>query len=715
MEDASPSGARFKARLSKAWTTIRLWVILVLGIVGSTAALSIPQNGVGDAFGLQVGDVAPQDILAPYALTYTSDVLTEQARQAAADAVPLVYDAPDASVARQQLERLQAALDYIEAVRADTFSDVAQKTSDLTAMADIPLDAETASALLKLNEAQWQTVKAEAQSVLEQVMRNEIRQDRLEEARRTIPALVSISLPESQAALVVTLTTPFIAPNAVPNVEATELLQEQAREAVEPISKSFVAGETIISRGELVTALDLEALEHYGLLKAPDPWQQIAVRALLVILLAGLFSLYGLRVHPDKLSNINLATMVAVLFVVTTLGMQVMIPERTVLPYIFPAATLPIFLAVFFGPGMGVVASIIVGALAGFLAPRGLELALYTVFGGALASLMVGKAERLASFTWAGIAASAGSALVVIIFRFPDPATDLLGKASLLGASIVSGLLSASLGFGLLLILGNLLGITTNLQLIELSRPDHPLLQLLLRNAPGTYQHSLQVANLTEQAARAIGANPLLARVGALYHDIGKATKPQFFIENQVAGQNVHEQLDATTSADIIISHVEQGMELARKYRLPPSIKAFISEHHGTMQTSYQYRQAVDAAGGDEKNVDRRSFIYPGPRPRSKETALLMLADGVEAKARAEAPSSEEEIDKLVRWVIDDRLAKGQLDRTDLTLKDLDTIRKSFVSTLKNIYHPRIRYPQPQDASDSPLSKRQEATPTRQT
>jgi putative nucleotidyltransferase with HDIG domain len=242
-------------------------------------------------------------------------------------------------------------------------------------------------------------------------------------------------------------------------------------------------------------------------------------------------------------------------------------------------------------------------------------------------------------------------------------------------------------------LIGNLLGMTTSLQLIELSRPDHPLQQYILRNSPGTYQHSLQVSNLAEQAARAIGANALLTRVGALYHDAGKAQRPQFFIENQMPDQNVHEQLDPTTSAGIIVDHVRDGLELARKYRLPKGIQAFITEHHGDMETGYQLNQALNSAGGEEGKIDRSQFRYPGPAPQSRETALLMLADGVEAKARADRPSDKEEIDQLVRWVIEDRLSKGQLDRVDLTLRDLDTIRRSFVSTLKNMYHPRIRYP----------------------
>jgi putative nucleotidyltransferase with HDIG domain len=373
-----------------------------------------------------------------------------------------------------------------------------------------------------------------------------------------------------------------------------------------------------------------------------------------------------------------------------------------VLPYFFPAATIPILLAILVSPGMGLMAAVALGAAGGFLAPRGLELGLYFILTGVMAALMIGRAERLSSFIWAGLAADLAGVAVVVIFRLPDPTTDLRGMAELLGGAIAGGVVSAGLAFGLLLLIGNLLGITTNLQLIELSRPDHPLLQLLLRSAPGSYQHSLQVANLAEQAARAIGANPLLTRVGALYHDVGKALRPQFFIENQIPGHNIHEQLDPATSSSMILNHVQDGIELARKHRLPRAIADFIPEHHGTLETSYQYHAAMQAAEGNGDNVDPADFTYPGPKPRTRETAILMLADGVEAKGRAEMPEDEAAIDVLVHWVIDDRLAKGQLDRTDLTLKDLDTIRRSFVATLKSIYHPRIRYPDTRPELETP-------------
>lgn len=710
MESSGNTSLSIGERLRRRWLSIRLGLIFLLGLVGTTLVFSLPQSQRDSTFILQIGDVAPQDILAPYALTFTSEALSDAARQAAADNVSDIYDPPDSGVARDQMERLRATLDFIDTVLADANASIEQKLVDLGSLVDVRLNNEEAQAILNLPQARWEAIKLETISVLEQVMRSEIREGRVEEARRRVPALVSITFPETQAALVSRLASAFVAPNALLNREATAAAQEAAQAQVNPVSKSYAAGETIVSRGDIIVALDIEGLQAYGLLKPPDPWQTVVIRALLVLLLGSTITLFLTRSHPVQIRNVRLASVLSLIFIFLAIGMQLMIPDHTVLPYVFPAATVPMLLTVLFSPGLGIMTSMAIGALAGFMTPRGLEVGLYVMISATMASLVIGRAERLSSFFWAGLASALSAATIVVIFRFPDPATDLLGKVTISGAAVLSGMLSASLAFGLLLLVGSLVGITTSLQLIELSRPDHPLLQLILRNAPGTYQHSLQVANLAEQAARAIGANALLARVGALYHDAGKAHQPQFFIENQVPGQNVHEQLDPKTSASIIIGHVRDGLELARKYRLPQRIQDFISEHHGLLETSYQYQTALNAARGDQDQVDRSDFVYQGPKPRSRETALLMLADGVEAKARADMPENEQEIDQLVRWVIEDRLSQRQLDRTDLTLKDLDTIRRSFVNTLKNMYHPRLRYPE-KEAEAEP----QKSTPTDQT
>jgi hypothetical protein len=216
-----------------------------------------------------------------------------------------------------------------------------------------------------------------------------------------------------------------------------------------------------------------------------------------------------------------------------------------------------------------------------------------------------------------------------------------------------------------------------------------------LQNAPGSYQHSLQVAIMAEQAAEKIGADALLVRVGAIYHDAGKALNPSFFIENQVPGKlNPHDDLDPAESAQTIIRHVTDSVLLAKKFHLPSRMIDFMREHHGTLITRYQYAKALEAADNDPGKIDLRLFRYPGPRPQSRETALLMLADGAQARARAELPQDEEHIRSLVRKNIEFCQHEGQLDDTRLTLRDLNTISESFINTLKNTYHPRIRYPE---------------------
>ena len=232
------------------------------------------------------------------------------------------------------------------------------------------------------------------------------------------------------------------------------------------------------------------------------------------------------------------------------------------------------------------------------------------------------------------------------------------------------------------------------MQLQEISHPDFPLLQMFLRKAPGTYQHSLQVANLAQQAAEKIEADPLLTRVGALFHDIGKVSDASFFIENQAPGNlNTHVDITPEEAAQKIIHHVLEGVALAHKYRLPRRIDDFILEHHGTMVTRYQYNQALEKAGGDASKVDMDQFRYPGPRPGSRETAILMIADGSEARARAEGAESDDDLRTIVRSVIERVQKENQLDNAPLTMRDLSLITDSFVTTLRGTYHPRIQYP----------------------
>jgi putative nucleotidyltransferase with HDIG domain len=262
----------------------------------------------------------------------------------------------------------------------------------------------------------------------------------------------------------------------------------------------------------------------------------------------------------------------------------------------------------------------------------------------------------------------------------------------LVAYGVINGILAATGALAGLYIVTALFNLPTGIKLAELSQSGQPLLQRLLREAPGTYQHSLQVANLAEQAANAIGANADLVRVAAMYHDIGKMLNAAFFTENQVEGVNPHDVLnDPARSADIIISHVTDGEKMARQYRLPTRIRDFILEHHGT-QVLYFYDQAVEQAGSDT-NLDKEQFTYPGPRPRSRETGILMLADSCEAAVRSRKPSKKQEIAEIIQQIFDKKIDEGQLDDSGLTLTDIKVTQKIFVDMLQAVFHPRISYP----------------------
>lgn len=672
----------------------RIFLLLLTSIL-AWGAMVLPLAIRQPVAPLQVGDVATQDIQAPYDLSYVSEVLTEQAREEARSRVAPVYLPADPAIARRQIEKLRLTLNFITNVRFDTFATPEQKITDLSNIQDIHLSAEIAEAILELSDSRWQTIQQESLSVLEQVMRRTIREDQLEDARRSIPTLISFSLPEDQAIIVTELVTPFVVPNSLFSPEQTEQAREEAARKIEPIAKTYLAGETIIRRGQIITPLAWEALSAYNLIQ-PSNQQENILAAFALVGLIGVFTgLYFNRRKMPLIENLKGLVLLSITFLVFLYGAKIVIPNRTVIPYIYPVPAFALSLASLFSLEAGLIFPMILSILAAYGLPNSLDLTLYYILTSMVGVLVMGKGRRIANYFWAGIAIGLTGTAVILAYRLPDTFTDLLGIATLSGVSFLNGLASASLTLLFQFLFAQLLGITTALQLMDLLRPDHPLLQHILRTMPGSYQHSLQVSNLAEQAAEAIGADALLTRVGAIYHDIGKSLNPSFFIENQIGNKiDVHDDLDPEEAAQIIIRHITDGVVLAQKYRLPKRIQDFILEHHGTLITRYQYSQALKAAGGDPSKVDKDKFRYPGPPPQSRETAILMLADGVEARARAELPKDDEELRNIIRGVIEFCQKEGQLDNTNLTLRDLNLITESFIKTLRNTYHPRIKYPE---------------------
>jgi putative nucleotidyltransferase with HDIG domain len=383
-----------------------------------------------------------------------------------------------------------------------------------------------------------------------------------------------------------------------------------------------------------------------------------------------------------------------------------MVPGHTVLPYLLPMAALSIMLAVLIEVQLSILVTILIGLIIGYVADGSLEFTAYAVLGGLVGAFSLGRVDRVNRLLWSGVYVSLMNLAVVLVFRGIGSNVDPMGLVQLIAAGVANGVFSASLTLIGFFLAGNFLGITTSLQLHELARPTQPLLRQLLLRAPGTYHHSLLVSNLAEQAAERIGADALLTRVGAYYHDVGKMVRPYFFVENQMEGVNVQDRLDPQTSAQIIISHVKDGIDLAKKYRVPRDVRDFIPEHQGTGIIKYFYHQAVERAD-DPSLLDEDDFRYPGPKPQSKETAIVMLADSCEAAVRASHPTSIEEVDKIVRRIVTDKLTSGELDECDLTTRDLDQVRSAFVEMLHGVFHPRVKYPEgvkEEPAGDSPVT-----------
>lgn len=673
-------------------------IFLVVLSVLMYAAIVSPQLLSLNSPTIVVGQVATQDILAKQDITYVSKVLTEQKRSEAMNSVLDIYTLPDTNIARQQMEQLRNALAFITSVRSDVYASPEQKIKDLAAMDDVQLSGKAVENVLAINDARWLAVEQEAIAVLEQLMRVMIRPDGMEQTRSQVPSMVSLALSPNQAGIVTELAEAFLAPNSTFSEEMTAEARSTAEQAVEPIMRSFVVGQTIVQRGEIIDEVDLEALEQFGLANPKQRWQDYAGSAALVLLMGGFLLLY-LRYASNLANQVRSLVLISLLMLLFLAGARLVTFGHVVIPYLFPMAGFSLLVAALFGVRIAMVASLPLAVMVAYQMPNSLDLTLYYTLGSLFGILALGRARRIASFIWAGVAVTLAGWLVIFAYRLVMPTTDWLGMVTLTGAALFNGLASATLALLLQQPLAQLLGATTPMQLMELTRPDHPMLRLILQQAPGTYQHSLQVANLAEQAAERIGADPLLTRVGALYHDAGKATNPIFFIENQLPGfDNPHEGMDPEASAAIIIRHVEDGLKLARSYHLPRRVHAFITEHHGTTLTRYQYAMALEyqraaAARGIETQVNETSFRYPGPKPQSRETAILMLADACEARVRAERPHDEEQMRKLIKQTIQQRVNENELDFTDLTLRDLDAISESFTTTLRGIYHPRIQYP----------------------
>ncbi len=669
-------------------------IVLVGSLLATLLLLPLPIGQVQ----LEAGDVASQNLVAPRKITYESAILTQKARERAEQAVPDYYDPPQSRIRRQQVSRSHEVLEMISTLRNEQISP-SQQVDFLLAIEDLKLTSTVSQQILDLSDESWAAVVAEVPLVLDQIMREDIKENSLAATRRRIPVLVSPELSEEASSIVNELVRVLVRPNSFFNPERSEELRQQAWDSVPVQTQTLEQGEIILRAGDIATAEDVEALDHLGLNQVEWSWwrfvQMLILSAALITLVVG--AIY--RLHPRILNHRRESGLLLLLSTIGLVMARLMIVPHDWLPYLFPLAALAMLAALLLDIQAAVTLVLPFALFVGFLSNGNMALIFYTAVGALLSALVVGKAERLTAFLWAGLVVILSNALMAIaLWTQPVESTTVTQWLRILLLSAINGGLSVSFALIGYFILGNLFGITTTLQLMELSRPTHPLLKQLLLKAPGTYHHTILVSNLAERAAEAIGADAFLIRVGAYYHDIGKIVRPYFFTENIGDDASPHEGLDPKTSAQIIICHVKDGADLARKYHLPQVLQDFLWQHHGAQVMQYFYQKALNNASEGEV-VDIADFRYPGPDPQTKEAAIMMMADVCEAAVRAERPSTRQELENMVNKLVTQRVLDGSLDQSDLTFHELQTIKRIFVQVLQGVHHPRIKYP-PHDKAE---------------
>lgn len=665
---------------------------------------------------LAIGSVPSEDVIARQGGTFTSEILTAQERENARASVPVVFDPPDPDVARQQTQLTQQILEFIDNVRSDTFASLDQKIADIKHITALRLEDDIITAILQLTDDSWSTVRSETISVLERVMRQSIRESELQNFRDQLPTQVSIRLTQLESQIVTAIVTDILRPNTFENPTKTQTAQDEAANAVDPQQRQFIVGQTVAPANTVVDELSYEALQQLGLLAENSNRGLRILRAFvastLVMVLAGLY----INRFEAQLFTTDKSTMilVAVVFLIALLAARAVGVFTNI--YLFPAAALGILYVATTSPNLAIIGALGFAFLSSLMGRGSLEIATLFVVGNISAILTLRDAGRLNNYFISGVVIGIANTTVVAIFSVLisgniDDFTNIV-------AAFFSGIVIVpTTSFAAMYALTLMFNLPTAFKLIDLSQPSKPLLQRLLREAPGTYQHSLQVANLAEQAAEAINADAQLTHVGALYHDIGKMANTVFFTENQQHIDNPHDSLnDPYRSADIIISHVTEGDVIAKKYNLPTRIRDFIREHHGTTQVFVFYKKAIERAGSEEA-VDINDFTYPGPIPQSRETAILMMADSCESAIRAIKPQSNKEIAEVVHRIIESKRTDGQLHASKLTLNDLQKIEDTFIDIFKGLFHPRIDYekavqPQPkaQQIKREPIKPSPEST-----
>lgn len=677
------------------WLSLAVNAGLLIGLL--VVVVTLPTSSVA----WQSGQVAGETVVGQHRVTYVDRAATQERQQLAARSVSNVtrFNPRLAILRHQQAATFLAATAQLESSGKKPLP----VQTRIVQLLPAGVSGSSLQSFLSLNPSQLKVVRNQTLPLLSQAEAWQFTAGQMQITLLALLSTVPSRVPLIERTAVGELLTAFLTPTKVPDQSATSRRRHAAIAAVRPVMATLYPGQVIVRRGDLVTPTIIGELKALGLQHDEITWQGIA-GSLLFASVVVLLLLWYLRVFfPAIVASPRLLLLFDVSILLAVAATRLVAGTHVLLPFFLPLAAASTFAAVLVAPEACLALALAVALLAGWVVANSFELTVYYFVTATAGILTVRRVHRLQQFVVAGLVISFFALVTTLAFGLVDRSYDFPAFQDYTLAAAFNGFVSASLALGGFAVLSSYFGVTTLLQLLELGHPNQPLLRRLTMRAPGTYNHSLVVANMVERAAEEIGANALEAKIAALYHDVGKTANPHCFVENQMGMANVHDDLRPQESARIIRGHISQGLRLAHQYKLPRIIRDGIAEHHGTMTLSFFLYKALHEASGEP--VETSLYVYPGPKPQSKETALLMLADGCESAVRAGPNHSAESIDDVVSAIFAERVQQGQLDESPLTLSDLQRTRAAFSAVLTALYHPRIEYPsEPLEAPLTPDS-----------
>jgi putative nucleotidyltransferase with HDIG domain len=668
-----------------------MWVRRVLMAIATlllvTAIIGI--DYLPPQLALRVGQPSPVDIESPRTVDFVDQIRTEAARAAAVRAVaPVLRHSPARAV--QARDAAAKAFGAIEAVRSSTLGSSAERAAEIKRVVGLPLSDAATAAAADASRASLAAARRASVTAVAQASSEGVREDGLPMAReRARSAVRDFRLAPNLAALASEVAVSVIRPTMEEDPVRTAQRRQAAVISVSPVHVQIQRGQTILRRGDVVTPSHLQALTAVGLYPTGVTWWAVAGVVSIVSLLLLVTAAYLWQYQPEIWAKDRLLVLWSLIVVGTVALCQVFGAPRFS-NFLMPAAAGSMLLGILLRPRLALFSSAVLAVLVGLAADRELGPVVVAFVGSLIGVFATRRIHRRSDFGLAGLLVGAASAGAAVGAGLLEGFAGLPRIAADAAYALGSGILAAIIAIGVLPFLEQMFGLITPIKLLELANPAHPLLRRLQLEAPGTYIHSIMVGNLAEAAADAVGADSLLVRVGTYYHDVGKLRRPAFFVENQQVGiENPHDRMTPSLSALTVSAHVRDGLELAREYRLPQVIADFIPQHHGTALLTYFFHEALEKG----EPFEEAAYRYEGPKPQTRETAIVMLADPMERAVRSLPRPTPDRIEEVVRRLIRERLEDGQLDECGLAFSDLNRIAGAFVRILSGMHHPRLEYP----------------------